>query len=200
MIFYKKLIKTLILTDKIVALPTDTVFALIANAESEKAVKNLYKLKTRDENKPFAIFVNSFSMLNKIAHSNRDAEILLQNFCALTVILRKKETSPLAKNLNKINDTIAIRIPNNNFIIELISEVGIPLAATSINQSGEKELNNKREIERVFKDKIDFILDEHQEVKKPSTIIDLSNKKYRILRTGDVSKKQIEDVLGCKIT
>lgn len=200
MISYKELIKELILTDKLIALPTDTVFALIANAKSAIAVEKLYQLKEREKAKPFAIFVNSFAMLEEIADFDDAAKSLFQNFAALTIILKKKENSLLADNLNQNDQTIAVRIPNNGLIIDLISELNFPLAATSSNISGADTLKNKQEIEAVFKDKIDFVLDAECKNKPPSTIIDLSKKPYQIIRQGDVSKEQIEEVIACKIS
>jgi L-threonylcarbamoyladenylate synthase len=199
-ISYKELIKKLILSDKLIALPTDTVFALIANAKSPAAIEKLYKLKERQKAKPFAIFVNSFSMLEEIAHFDNNTKLLFQNFSALTLILNKKENSFLAKNLNLTNQTIAVRIPNNPLILDLISELNFPLAATSANPSGKEILNSKKDIEAAFKDRIDFILDEEHKATQPSTIIDLSAKTYKIIRQGDITKQQLEEVIGCKIT
>lgn len=191
-------LEKLILMDQIVALPTDTVFGLIANAKSEAAIENLFNLKNREKNKAFAVFVNSFAMLDEIANASDEAKILLKNYPNLTLILSQKEKSGLAKNLNNKLGTIAIRIPNVPFILEVIAHLGFPLAATSANISGEKILNNKKDILDKFGDKIAFVADFELIPKKPSTIVDLVN--YKIIREGDVSKEEIEKVMKCKIS
>ena len=83
------------------------------------------------------------------------------------------------------HDTIAIRIPDSDIAIKILKHFG-PMEVTSVNISGEKELNSVREIEEKFKDKIDYLVtDEVTLSKTPSTIISLTPE-FKVLRMGNI--------------
>lgn len=193
------LAKKHIQSNEIIAFPTDTVFAVAVNAESQIAIDKLYNLKNRPRNKPFAIFVNSKSMLRNFAKTNQDAETLLETFSELTVILEKNKNSKLAVNINQNNNSLAIRWPKTTLINDLLNLLESPIAATSCNESGQNELNNAAEITEYFKEQIALVIPGQVLSMKPSTILDMSITPYKIIRTGNISKKQIEEKIKCRI-
>ena len=140
----------------LIALPTDTIYGLIGDPSSKAAVERAYELKNRDRSKKLSIFLDSREKIKDICHTNDFIVNFINNELENnTIILEKKD-----KNyLSLISDnTIGIRIPNNDFIIDFLKVYGKPIFATSINISGQKECLSYEDVLRNFSDKIDLIL------------------------------------------
>lgn len=176
--------------------PTDTVYGIGCNALDINALEKLYKLKERKFNKPINILVSNTNMINKfVKNINNIEKKLIENFWpgALTIIFNKTEIVPelLTAGLN----TVGIRMPNNKIAIELIDKLGIPIAASSANISGEIPATNINNILiDTFNSKINFIIDGGKTYNIPSTIVRVENNEIRILREGSITKS---DILKC---
>lgn len=177
---------TMLNAGKVVAFPTDTVFALACDATNEDAVKKIYKLKNRDYSKPLAIFVKDFDELEKISKPNP----FLKNFKneilsgKLTVIIEKNDNSKLANSINTKDSTIGIRIPNHKLTKMILEDFGKPIVATSVNLSGQKEALTHSDVKKYFGNKIDFIANGNCESGTPSTIVSLVGNKPIVVRDG----------------
>lgn len=169
----KNIIETLIAGDTILY-PTDTVWGLGCDATNEEAVKKIYKLKNRTESKSLIILVSSIKML--LDYVENIPEV------ALNIIKEAKEPttiiydSPKNLALNTIasDNTIAIRIPKNEFCIKLINEFGKPIVSTSANISGEPTAKSFADVSTVIKNKVAAIAKINLEK--------VSNKSSRILK------------------
>jgi tRNA threonylcarbamoyl adenosine modification protein (Sua5/YciO/YrdC/YwlC family) len=170
----------------LVVFPTDTVFALACDATSDDAVKKIYEAKNRDYSKPLAIFVQNFDDIKKITRPNSFLENFKNEILSgkLTVILKINQHSNLSKLINTNNDTVGIRVPNHKLTQKILKEFGKPIAATSLNLSGENEITDSKNISETLKEKIDFIVEGKSDNNKVSTIIDLTSEKPTILRKG----------------
>lgn len=195
----------------VMAIPTDTVYALCCNANDESAVAKIYSLKKREIEKPLSLFIKNINELEKYVATNiidvvakhcepvlkfhrgevlpsplHLTELLDKHWPgALTVIFKKKDNK--YKYLTSGKDTIGIRIPNNKLLLDILNNIDFPLAQTSCNMSHEKELKNVTEIYDKFKDNIDLIIDSGNDiVGKASTIISVDNGNIKILREGDI--------------
>lgn len=164
--------------------PTDTVFGLGVNALDQNAVKRLYLIKNRPLNRPVPIIVADIKMAKELAYINNRTEKILEAVWpgAVTVILRKKG-----------NGTIGLRIPNHPVPIQLAQK--FPITGTSANLSGEEPGKNIFQIQRQFQNHYpqpDLILDLNGETKnQPSTVLDLTTQKPKVLRVGPVNKTQL---------
>lgn len=173
----------------VVAIKTDTVYGLVANAFNENAIKKIYNIKKRDENKPLCIFIKNINELNKYTDNilKNDLLGLLKKYWPgkLTVIFNKKDNS--LNYLTKGRNGIGIRIPNDKLLMEVLDGIDYPLAETSCNIEGEKPCVTYEEIKNKFLDKIDLIID-GGEVKEniPSTIITVESGEMFILRKGAI--------------
>ena len=175
--------------------PTDTVYGIGANALDKKAIEKVFKIKQRQKNKRLSIIVKDIKMAKKFACVNSETEKILNKILpgAVTVILPKKEISlkKLAGNFN----SIGIRIPDCEITKLLFTELKIPFTATSANISGNHASGKIQEVIKQFqnkKNKPDLILDAGNLPKsKPSTVIDLTLPKPKILRNGQISEKEI---------
>ena len=177
----------------VMAIPTDTVYALCCNANDEDAVAKIYNLKNREKDKPISLFIKSIDKLDKYIDNCRGECLqspiieLLNKYWpgALTVIFKKNKN--IYDYLTSGKDTIGIRIPDDKLLLDILDKVDFPLAQTSCNMSHEKELKNAKEIYDKFGDKIDLIIQTNADVVgKASTIISVENGDIKILRQGDI--------------
>ena len=181
----------------VIIYPTDTLYGLGANALNEDAVLKIQKIKKQDRNKPISVIVKDLKMARKIVCVDSKVEKILNRIWpgAITVVLRKKDI--ISDILTGNGETVAIRIPNNKFISELMKKIDFPITATSANISGENNLLKSREIIAKFK-KAKFAPDlfiDAGDIKNPtaSTIVDLTTGIPKILRVGIVGKEEMQE-------
>ena len=161
-----------ILNGKVVVLPTDTIYGLSAIATSQKAIDKIYAIKGRklEDQKHLILLVKSFCMVRRYCFlSKKQYAYLKEKWTegerALTVILkgRRDYFKKLDINLFEIitdDDGVAVRRPNNKFLLELIKKVGEPIVSTSLNITGEEDLKNVSVADKYFKDiKPDLVVD-----------------------------------------
>ena len=184
----------------VVVYPTDTIYGLGVNALNPEAISRLFKIKRRPSEKAVPVIVNDVEMARKIAYIDyRKNETLKKIWPSpVTIILQKKDTVP--DILTGTKDTIGIRIPDSKLARILVSSLGAPITATSANISGEEpSLDIQKIIDRFnqVNDKPDLILDAGiLPPSEPSTVLDLSGQKPKILRIGPVKKEQLLDILS----
>ena len=122
------------------------------------------------------------------------AEKIIKHFTPgpLTVILNKKED--VDDYITQGNKTIGIRVPDDDWILELIKKIGKPIMVTSANISNEGSLLKWEDVYASMKGKIDGIVTEDSRGDKASTIVKLVDE-IEILRQGPISLKEIEEIL-----
>lgn len=180
---------------KLIVYPTDTLYALGADIYNEDAVKEVFKIKKRKINEPLSVAVANIDEMEKIAFVNEKARILTKNFLPgkLTLVLKKRPN--ISDIVTAGFDEIAIRIPDNQIALELLSKFG-PLTATSANVHGKKTPGIINDIKmQLNKDKISVFIDDGLLEGKASTIVDISSNDVSILRDGDITKKQILEAI-----
>lgn len=186
-----KKIKDLILQDEVVAIPTETVYGLGANALSKEAVKKIFKAKNRPQDNPLILHVCDYEMMNRLVYSlTDDLKLFLSNFWPgpLTVIMKKKKIVP-----NEVScglQTVAIRMPKNEIARKIIKECNVPIAAPSANISGRPSCTNAKDVLFDMDGKIPLIVDGGEcIIGIESTVLDLTTKPYTILRPGFYTKE-----------
>jgi len=168
--------------------PTDTVFGLGVNALDREAIRRLYRIKNRPLNRPMPVIVADIKMAKKLAYINDKTEKILEAVWpgAVTVILQKKD-----------GGTIGLRIPNHPVPIQLAQN--FPITGTSANLSGEETGKNIFQVQRHFQNHYpqpDLILDLDGGIRnQPSTVLDLTTPKPKIMRIGPVNKTQLLELL-----
>ena len=168
---------------EIIVYPTDTVYGLGVNALDRKAVKRVFEIKGRDFKKPISIIVRDVEMAKKVASFGREIEKILEKILPgpITVILYKKKI--LSDILTGGSKKIGLRIPDCKFTKVLMEKLDFPITATSANVSGKPAA--------VIKYGPDLFLDVGRLSGQASTVIDLTDAKPKILRTGPVTKKEL---------
>ncbi len=170
---------------KVIVYPTDTIYGIGCIATNQKAINKIYKIKKRDEKKPLLLLVKSWCMLKKHLFVSKKQDEYLRTVWPgkVSAILKKRDLLP--DQISQGLKTLAVRLPENNFLIKIIKEIGEPIVSTSLNITNEKNLEDVKNIEKYFKDKKpDLIIDISKKLKgKPSKLIDITDiKNIKILR------------------
>lgn len=158
--------------------PTDTVWGIGCDATSEEAVAKVFEIKQRSESKSLVILVDSFEMLKKYIPKVSEAVLeLLSKTTNPTTIIYDNPVG-LAKNVVAADNTVAIRIVQNEFCRRLINQFGIPIVSTSANMSGNPTPKSFKEIEPSILDSVDYVVNlQREEVnEKSSTILKVDEK------------------------
>ena len=175
------------LRGKVIAYPTETDFGIGAMIDDLEAINKIYKLKKRSSDKPLAILASKVEdILPYIEMPSEAIFNIMKKYWpgALTIIFKKKH-SISSQVVSKI-DTIAFRIPNNAITLNILEKTG-PLATTSVNISGDNPINTYQEIDKLFGDKIDYLLVKNVNSSNiSSTIIDVSDNHLKIVRQGEI--------------
>jgi L-threonylcarbamoyladenylate synthase len=184
----------------VVAFPTETVYGIGAEIFNENAVKRIFEIKGRTFEKPLSAHISDIKMVTMVSDIIPDIFYELANIFlpgALTLIVKAKSQIPSLVTAG--TETIAIRFPSNPICKALIDTVGVPLAATSANISGNISTVNANEVKSELAGKIDAIIDGGEcELKQESTVINLIGKPT-VIRVGAINIQEIEGKLGRRI-
>ena len=184
-----------------VAIPTETVYGLAANAYSDKACKKIYMLKKRPKNNPLIVHYINDQILKKDCNFNRDFLKLYKKFCPgpITFVLNLKKNSKISKIVTNNKNTVAVRFPKHPIARNLLKKLDFPLAAPSANLSSKVSAVSSADVRDDFGKKIKYILDGGKSsIGLESTIIDIRNKP-KILRLGGLEVSVIEKTLNKRI-
>src|SRR6056300_1575716 len=168
-----------------VAIPTETVYGLAANAYSDKATKKIFKLKKRPKSNPLIVHYRNLIDLKKDCLINKEFLKLYKKFCPgpLTFILPLKKKSKISKNVTNNKKNLAVRFPKHKIMRVLLKKVNYPLAAPSANLSTRVSAVNPNDVKDDFGKKIKYILNGGpSSIGVESTIIDIV-KNPKIQRT-----------------
>lgn len=184
---------------EVIAFPTETVYGLGADATNDEAVQKIFEAKGRPSDNPLIIHVASIEQAEEyVTFFPEKAKQVVANFWpgACTIILNKK--GPLATSVTADLPTVAVRMPDNPVALQLINQVGVPLAAPSANSSGKPSPTTAEHVYKDLNGKIRGIIDGGATgVGLESTVLDMTNPdKPTILRPGGVTAEQLETVLG----
>jgi len=184
----------------VVAMPTDSVYGLICDAENVEAIKRVYQIKERPEEKPFLILITpSFNLSDYVELINERVQKLINNFWPgpLTIIFHRKKG--VLDHISE-DDSIAIRMPKSHFLWMIIDSVKKPIIAPSANLSNKPPASNAEMVIDNFGDKVDLLVDGGESVEKiPSTIIDVRTFPYKIVRQGIISLDNFQSIYGIEI-
>jgi L-threonylcarbamoyladenylate synthase len=183
---------------EVVALPTETVYGLAANALNAEAVAKIYEIKGRPAHNPIIVHVASLEMAKHcVTNWPKLADKLAKAFWPgpLTMVLPRAEKIPDIVTAG--GDTVGIRWPSHPFIQAVIRECGFPLAAPSANLSNSVSPTNAGHVRKQLGGKISLIVDGGQsQVGIESTVVDLTVEPPRVLRPGMIHEESLMAVIG----
>src|SRR5271154_1802009 len=183
---------------EVVALPTETVYGLAANALDENAAAKIFRIKGRPANNPIIVHVAGIEMAKScVKNFPAIAEKLAKAFWPgpLTIVLPRAEKIP--EIVTAGGATVGIRWPSHPFIQAVIRECDFPLAAPSANLSNRVSPTNAEHVHKSLGGKIPLIVDGGQsQVGIESTVLDLTVSPPRILRPGMIRAESLAAVCG----
>ncbi|HXV73859.1 MAG TPA: L-threonylcarbamoyladenylate synthase [Sphingomonadales bacterium] len=183
----------------LVAIPTETVYGLAANALDERALARVFAVKGRPEFNPLIIHVLDAAEAKKFAVFTSAAERLTEVFWPgpLTLVLARRPDCPIPLLANAGLPSIALRAPAHPVAKAVLKAASVPVAAPSANSSGALSPTTAQHVAADLGGKIDLILDGGPcPIGLESTVVDARKSPARILRPGAVTQKQLEAVLG----
>ena len=184
-----------------VAIPTETVYGLAANAYSDKACKKIYKLKKRPKNNPLIVHYLNNQILKKDCNFNENFLKLYKKFCPgpITFILDLKKDSKISKIVTNKKNTLAVRFPKHPVARHLLKKINFPLAAPSANLFSKVSAVSSDNVKDDFGKKVKYVLEGGKSsIGLESTIIDI-RKKPKILRLGGLEISSIQKILKEKV-
>jgi len=188
---------------KLVSFPTETVYGLGADATNDKAVASIFEAKKRPSFNPLIIHLPDLAQVEEYADLDIVSRKLAERFWPgpFTLVLNKKANSPLSKLVTAGLDTVAIRVPEHDVARTLLEKYGGPIAAPSANISGKLSPTTAAHVAEAFGDNIAMILDGGPcRNGIESTIVHVCGSEIRLLRPGSITKKEIEEVSGLRVS
>lgn len=178
--------------------PTDTVYGILGDATKAEVIKKIFAIKKRPGEKALPIFVKDIAAARRYAYiSDAKAKFLEKVWPGpMTVVFQHKEKLP--RILTGGKDTIGIRIPVHTLIQELLARLDFPLVQTSANFYSFPPAKSMSEVKQYFgklKIKPDLLINGGEINGKHSTVIDFIRKEPIILRTGVISRTELDQLL-----
>lgn len=164
-------------TGGVAVMPTDTIYGIVGRAEDEVVVERIYKIRKRNESKPFIILISEWSEVLRfgVEITKMQENFLAENFPAsrpTTIILDCAQEKFVY--LYKGMESLAFRIPQNQDLINLLKQTG-PLVAPSANTEGHSPSTNIEQAKNYFGDLVDIYIDGGELNSNASRIIRLFN-------------------------
>lgn len=192
----------LICDGQVVAIPTETVYGLAANALDIQAVQKIFDAKQRPADNPLIVHIFKKEQAYTLCHWTQTADLLADAFWPgpLTLLLKKKRTVPGIVTAGL--PTLALRLPQHEGAQAFLKACGLPIAAPSANRSGRPSPTSAQHVYDDLAGRIPLILDGGScRVGLESTVLDISGVLPTILRPGFVTAEQIAMVTGsCEIS
>ena len=190
--------KELLLAGELVAFPTETVYGLGADARSDAAVENIYRVKGRPSDNPLIVHVHKDYDLSLLVEDDRSyAAKLREAFLPGPLTLVYKSRGRVSAKVSCGLDTLAVRVPSHPSAQEFLKYVGIPVAAPSGNTSQHVSPISAQHVYDDLHGKIPLILDGGAcSGGIESTVCDVTGDYPVVLRQGLVSREMIESVAG----
>jgi len=173
-------------TGAVIAFPTDTLYGVGARAADPVAVTRLYQVKRRPSGQPMVWLVSDRQQVERFAIVPSTAAALMTRFWPgpLTLVLPARVDSDGA--------TIAVRAPNHEVALSLLTSLGEPIASSSANTAGRPPPVDADQVIAGLGEELDLVLDGGPcRIGQPSTILDLSGATPRILRQGAIPSSEL---------
>ncbi len=174
----RRIIKDEIESGAVFVYPTDTIYGIGCNALDSFAIKQIRRIKGRDE-KPFSVIAPSKEWIVNNCIVEKSHKKYIDKLPGKYTLIFKMKNKAVCPEVSKIN--LGVRIPKH-WISELVKELDFPVVTTSVNLTGQKPVIALSQIGKKMQKQIDFAIDEGKLRSKPSTVVDLTGKKAKTLR------------------
>jgi len=180
----------------IIAFRTDTFYGLGADPFNRTAIARIKELKGREVDKPILLLISDADEVDRFIEQSSFFKLIAMGKwpAPLTLIGVSRPEVPI--ELTAGTNSLGVRLPDDEDVRSLVRACGGALTATSANVSGQPPARTANEVENYFPQGIDLIIDGGEAgTHQPSTVLDLTGPKPRLVREGIVSRKELEDLL-----
>ncbi len=188
---------------RLVALPTETVYGLAADATNEHAVSKIFIAKQRPAINPLICHIHPDFDLTSYAHIDSRISTIMQKLWpgAITFVVELKEDSPIAPSVTAGLNSVAFRMPDHSFFQSVLKAFGKPLAAPSANKSKSLSPTKASHVASSLAHEEDLLIVDSGQcvIGIESTILDLRQQVPTILRYGNYTLEQLEHMLNMRI-
>jgi L-threonylcarbamoyladenylate synthase len=181
---------------QVVAIPTDALYALVADPFDLRAVRQVYQAKGRENHRPLPVFVRDALMVEELVREVTPRfQLLARRFWPgpLTVIMTASATLPLRATGN--TGRLAVRQAKSRLVDELLTRLDQPLIATSANLSGRPTCTSGIEVFGMLDGRVDLILDGGPSIGIGATTLDITQVDWRLIREGAIPGSDIAECL-----
>ena len=188
-------VSTALSNKQVLAFPTETFYGLGGNAFSKSVVDRVYRIKERPRTKPLLLLITSQWLPRLCQWSDSRINDLIDEYWPgpLTLILAANPELP--EHLQNTTGTLAVRYTSSPVAQRLIELADCPLIGTSANLTGMKECSTVKQVAKQLKNKLDLIIDGGKlPAIKPSTIVNCTSKKFKILRHGAITLTELNRI------
>lgn len=168
----------------LIAYPTDTTYGIGCSIFNKKGLEKIYQVKQRDRRKPFSFICSDLSEISKYTRLTNMAFKILKRFLPGPYTFVLEATREVPELLTTRQRTVGVRIPDNPVCMAIVRELGAPIVTTSANLSGEDPVGDPIEIDRLFGNRLDIVVDGGLLSTDVSSVISLINDDVEILREG----------------
>jgi L-threonylcarbamoyladenylate synthase len=196
-----KEVKNVYVSGGVIGFPTDTFYGLGVDPLDSSAIEKIFKIKSRDKNKPILLLIGEKEQLSSIVKEvSPIAETLMEFFWPgpLTLLFEAKESLP--QSLLGNGNTVGVRFPKSELVLQLLRKIGSPITATSANISGKEDCRSGQELFATIGKQLDLVIDGGEAPGgKVSTIIDSTFFPPKLIREGALERAEIEAVLNISL-
>lgn len=169
----------------IIVFPTDTVYAYGCDIKDKRAIERIYRLKRMDKKKPLSFIFPDISSVNDyVRNISTDAFKIMKKALPgpYTFIFHASKLVPKIVVTNQ--KTIGVRIPDNNIALELVKALGRPILATSVYTENGEYIVDPQDLEKVYRNEVDLVIDSGPKISSPSTVVDFTGDSPLVIREG----------------
>jgi L-threonylcarbamoyladenylate synthase len=179
----------------VVAFPTETFYGLGVKYDNEDALKRLYEIKKRPQDKAIPLIVGSIREVHILAAEVPELAFeLMKRYWPgpLTIVLKAKDR--LSEYITAGTGKVAVRVPGESVALDIVRRTGFPITATSANPSGSPPADSPQEVLKYFAEELDLIIDGGRtHGYEPSTIVEVVDDNIKLLRKGILKKINLEE-------
>jgi len=169
----------------VIIYPTDTVYAYGCDIKDKRAIEKIYRIKKIDKKKPLSFIFSDISSINDyVRNISNDAFKIMKKALPgpYTFIFNASKLIPKIVTTNQ--KTIGVRVPDNNIALELVRTLGRPILSASVNDLSGGYVLDPRDLEKVFRNEVDLVIDAGAKLSEPSTVVDFTSGSPEVIREG----------------
>lgn len=168
----------------VIAYPTDTTYGIGCSIFNKKGLERIYQVKQRDKRKPFSFICSDLAEVSRYARLSNMAFKAMKRCLPgpYTFVLEASREVP--DLLTTRQKTVGIRIPDNRICMAIVQQLGAPIVTTSANLTGEEPVGDPFEIQRIFGNGLDLVVDGGLLTTDVSTVISMIDDRPEVLRQG----------------